>query len=157
MSSKKWARAKLYIGTKTAALASETAWTQIKGARIASGAFGKKWGTTDAGTFEDGYKRDAKTVFDTGSVSITGKRIMADPGQIALKAANDDKGDDPYNFRWVLDDDPGGSGSSPTTIKFRAQVIDFSFNGANPNNLVDFKSDLNLEDEIIEADAVPGA
>lgn len=156
---KKWAGARWFIGTKTTPLASETAWVEIEGARVASGGFGKEWQTTDATTFADGFRRNAKTIFDSGQLELTILRNIADPGQVALKAATDDKTDDPYNFKVDLDDnpDPSPGDGTPTSFRFAAQVHAFSGRAAGPLNLVEFMARLDLEDEVLEADADAGA
>jgi hypothetical protein len=157
MTTKVWAKAKWYIGTKTAALAAESSWTQVKGARVSSGTFGKEWKTTDDSVMEDGFTSMAKTIFDGGNLELTVKRVIADPGQIALKAACDDPSDAVYNFKLELNDNPGGAGDSPTTYKFQALVTSFSGKGPNTSNINEFSSKLDIEGEIIEADAVDAA
>jgi len=158
MARKKYAKARYFIGTKTAALESETAWTEIEGARSESGNAGKEWQTTDATVFADGFRRNAKTIYDSGQIDLMFLRNIADPGQVALKAACDDRTDEPYNFKVELDDnpDPAPGDGSPTTFRFRAQVQSFVRRGGQPTNLVEFTARLDLEDEVIEADASAG-
>ena len=158
MARKKWAGARWYIGTKTAALASETNWTAIEGARAASGSFGKEWQTADATTMADHFRRNAKTIFDAGQIELTMLRNMADPGQAALKSACNDKTDTPFNFKVELDDnpDPSPGDGNPSTFRFRAQVHAFSGRAGGPTNLVEFMARLDLEDELLEEDADTG-
>lgn len=152
MATKKWAKARWYIGTKTTPLENEAAWILITDGRAAGGSIGKEWRTTDATTFDDEDVRNAKTIFESGQIDLTYLPKLADPGQVALKAACDDSSDDPYNFKLELNDAPVSG--TPTTFLFHAQVTARTIRGGNPTNILEAMARLDLQGEVIEQEAV---
>jgi hypothetical protein len=131
------------IGGKTSitALENETSWVTITGARATAGDVGKTWQQTDATTFDNDDRRQAKTIFEAGQLDLTFLRQAADAGQAALSAACDDT-EDSYNFRCEL--------RNGYAFRYSVQVVSFTRRGGNPTSLLEFMSRLDIEGEVIE-------
>ena len=65
---------------------------------------------------------------DEGQISFECNLIPSDVGQTGLREDRASRA--LRNFKFLLTDDPGGTGSSPTTLEFSAFVLNFSISGA---------------------------
>lgn len=140
--------AKLYIGTTAENGASDT-YTQIK--RVTSiGEVGPETSAIDVTALEDYAREKIKGMRDHGDVEIEISRITSDPGQAALKAAADDDGDLPYNFRIEFDDQITPVTGNKTKIEFKAHVLAFRIAPVQVNGVVKVKSRLAITGETTE-------
>jgi hypothetical protein len=65
---------------------------------------------------------------DEGQISFECNLIPSDEAQTGLRTDRANR--TLRNFKFLLTDDPGGSGSSPTTLEFSAFVLNFSISGS---------------------------
>jgi hypothetical protein len=128
---------KVYIGTTASDEGADT-FTEIKEIKQI-GEFGSEASIIDATALADAAKYKLKGTPDNGNVELSGNRAHTDAGQTALKAAADDVGDDPYNFRIVFSDKVTGGGTG-TTIKFKAIVTSFKTGVGGVDGLLGFVS-----------------
>ena len=131
---------RFYIGGNTLALASESSWTQIGGVKGTSGGAGVSYGTTDASSFGDTFKQMAKTMAEAGDLELTMNYLIADAGQVALRAAAANKSNVPYNFKIEVDDDAASVGDNPTKILTKVRVLSFENTIGGVNSLYEAKS-----------------
>ncbi len=153
----KGSKTKLYIGTNTADLASESSWTLIGRLREISGTIGDTWKTADATTIDDDYERTMKTIRAGGDVDLTVLLDLADAGQQALTAAKNDATGAPYNFKAEFSDKPAGAASTPTTLKWEAHVTSAPLAGISPTRLVERKIKLDIQGPVTEQAKVTAA
>ena len=113
------------IGTMAADPADDT-FTRVKGVDT-WGEFGPEAPVIDITATDDTSRQKLKGIPDLGDFTFGGNRSYKDAGQAALKAAADDVGDTPYNFKITFDDQPSG-GNNPTSISFKAIVTTFRTN-----------------------------
>lgn len=131
---------KLYIGTTAENAASDT-YTQIKRV-ISIGEVGPDTGMIDVTALEDYAREKIKGMRDEGDVEIEFSRVTSDAGQAALKAAAEDGGDLPYNFRIEFDDQITPVTGNKTKIEFKAQVTAFRVAPVQVNGVVKAKARL---------------
>ena len=144
-----------FIGglTSVSAPASETTWTQIKGAKAIGGNIGTTWASTDVTTLTDVYKQEIKTIADAGSIDLGGNYLAdggsntKDPGQAALQAAAlDADDDDVYNFKAVQ------AGNGMITY-FTGRVMSFETPFGTNANVREYKAKIKLVAALSEAAA----
>src|SRR5882724_1364582 len=82
------AGSKIYIGTSTAVLASETDWAEI-GEVTNLGEFGRKYDVVKFSPLGTRGVRKFKGSFDDGSMKLTVGRVTSDTGQARAQAALD--------------------------------------------------------------------
>ena len=123
-------------------------WTEIKG-------------TTDLGTFGDTAElitsnqiavartRKAKGTRNAGSAQIVADLDYADPGQLALIAAERTK--DAYAFKMVLADGPAGG--TPSARYFVALVMSTAEAYSEANSAMKLNATLEIDSNIVRVDA----
>lgn len=101
---------------------------------------------TDLGTFGRVYQeivaqsigtrgdRKFKGTYNDGQMTIKVNRDYADAGQTAVDTALDSDSD--YNFRITLNDNEDGGFTNPTTITFKAKVMQFPLELGGPNSMM---------------------
>jgi len=132
--SKTWAKAKFFIGTNTTALASETAWTEVKGWVGGGPGGGGEFAMVDTSSIDDEVETSQKGSQAAGESTITVIANPADAGQIACAAAAAVINGAPFNFKFELADDAVSAGNNPTKWTFTAHVRGFALNPANGRN-----------------------
>lgn len=167
MPRKKNRRTKFYIGTKTTALASETAWTEIEGIQTIGGSIGLQFAAINATALTDSINQEVKGLPDAGDIDLT---FMLETtaasattphyaaGQKLLKDACDDESDAAYNFKIDLDDNPDTAGDgTPTRFTFQGHVMNFRANFGGNNTMVTGRSQIQLTTAVTFAAANDGA
>lgn len=98
-----------------------------------------------------------KGSFDFGSVAINFGRDLTDAGQQDMQDAADDVSDEDYNIKIEMNDTPKtGTAPTPTFIYLKAQVMSFTTNINQINNITGGTANLGIND-VIEVPAAPGA
>lgn len=142
----KGSKTKLFIGGNTVDLpADETTWTEVGRVRSLDGTLGNTWKSADATTLDDDYERVLKTIRDGGKVDATVLLDLANAGQTAMKAAEDDGYGAPYNFKIECGDKPTGAGSKPTTVYFEALVMSSTVPGINNQRIIERKYMMDIQ------------
>lgn len=139
---------RFYIGT-TADDGTTDTYTQIKRCK-AFDAFGLESPVIDVTAYEDTVKQKLKGVADAGDLAIGGNRVFTDAGQNALKAASEDAGDTPYNFRVEKD----GAGASAANLRwsFKAMVTMFRDKpGAVDNGVMEYEGKLAVTSAVTQS------
>ena len=153
MAFKKTSKSKLYIGTNTTALASESSWTEIEGVKNIGGSAGSEWVTADGTVFSDDYQQNYKVIKKGGDMEITLQRDLDLPGQNALQTAFLSKLQAPYNFKVAFDDDAAGGTDEPSTILFPARVLSFGATPGGVTSSLEAKAKLDITGATIETAA----
>jgi hypothetical protein len=123
---------KIYIGGK-GPLLDESAF-QLIGEIVNPGEFGRVYEEIQHTSLDNRNVRKFKGSRNDGNMNMQLGRDPSDDGQADLIVALDD--DDDYNFKVELNDDPGGTGDSPTTILFKAKVMSYTTNIGDANSIV---------------------
>jgi hypothetical protein len=89
--------ATIWIGTTATDGATDT-YVEIAKAKQVSTFGGGAYTMTDTTALGDTIRQTTKTLLDPADIDLEINELPADAGQIALKAAFDSTGDDPYNF-----------------------------------------------------------
>jgi hypothetical protein len=112
----------LWIGT-TATLQTSDSYTEV--AEVVSiPVFGLAYDSFGFTALADGFERIFKSTGKGGSPSVSLGRQASDAGQLAIQNALPDHLD--YNFKVVLNDSSGVTGSAGTIIYFKAKVLSYS-------------------------------
>lgn len=136
----------VYIGT-TASDPSGDTFTQVKRVKRI-GELGPEAPIIDATALEDSAKEKLKGIADSGDVELGGNRVYTDAGQNALKAAAEDTGDVPYNFRVEV---PGaGAAGADIRYSFKALASKFRDNPGQVDGLVEFAAMLAISGAITQ-------
>jgi len=147
---------KIYIGSKTTALASETAWVEV-GEVENLNEFGDVFTPVLFTSLNDGRVRKGKGTADAGDLALVVGFDGDDTGQIALKAAAADTTSSPYNFRVTLNNAPPfvapATGSTPTEFRFRALVMGLRFTVGAADSTVTAATTISITTEITETAA----
>jgi len=112
----------LFIGT-TATLQTTDSYTEV--AEVVSiPVFGLAYDSFGFTALSDGFERIFKSTGKGGTPSVSLGRQAGDAGQTAIQNALPDHLD--YNFKVVLNDSSGTTGSVGTLIYFKAKVLSYS-------------------------------
>lgn len=132
---------KLFIGT-TAANALSDSYTEV--AEIVNmGEFGRVYEQINYSTLGNRNVRKFKGQRDDGNMELELGRKANDPGQAAMIVALDT--DQDYNFKVTLNDDTDTTGSTPTTVYFKAKVMGYRTNVGGPNQVVGARTTLGIQ------------
>lgn len=118
-----------YIGT-TASNGASDSYTEITGAKQVGGDVGGTYQVVDTTDISDLVKQETKTLLDPGQADLEMHEIVDDAGQAAIKAAFEDTGDVPYNFKVVY---PTGD-----SRRYKAKVMSYQpmVGGANAIRMI---------------------
>ena len=106
------------------------------------GDFGRKYTLVTHNPVGDRATYKFKGSYDDGALQLQMARVPDDAGQEVIVTALDS--DDKYNFKVELDDNPGGTGSAPTTFKFKGLVMSYTANVGSVNNIVQSMVELQI-------------
>lgn len=152
------AGAKLFIGDTTECDTIEdyemVAWTEV-GEVENFGEFGKAYQLVTFNPVGDKRTRKFKGAYNEGAISLVLGRSPDDSGQAALRVAVDDPRS--YNFKITLDDDPGVTGSNPTTFYFAGKAMSYTINLADVNAVVRSTATIEIDSDILEQAASDGS
>lgn len=148
--------AKLYIGAAIAQKSTDfvqtdftsQTWTQI-GEIEGLGSLGDTAGTIDFTGITDARKRVRKGARSAGTMEIVMGIDSADPGQIALIAAEKSSSD--FAFKLVLPDAP--SGGTPSERYFIALVLSQSENFDKADSVMKLTASLAVNSNVVRVDA----
>lgn len=132
---------KLYIGT-TAANPVGDSYIEITEIQN-MGDFGRMYEQINYSTLGDRNVRKFKGQRDDGNMELELGRKANDPGQAAMIVALDT--DQDYNFKATLNDDTDTTGSTPTTVYFKAKVMGYRTNVGGPNQVVGARTTIGIK------------
>ncbi len=146
---------KLFIGTVNVgaddvALAAEQNWTEI-GEVTNLPEFGKVYTKVEHKPIAKRATFKFKGGFDNGSVALDMARSPSDTGQALCIAALDNDND--FNFKVEFNDEPAGSPSSPTTLRFCGKIMSYTTNVGTRDGIIAARVMLEIDGDIQEAAA----
>ena len=92
--------------------------------------------------------------YNDGALGLEMGRATDDAGQAILVTARDS--DDPIAFSITYNDDPGGTGSSPTIQYFQGLVMSYTTNTGDGNQVLGATCQVEISGDILEIDKVVG-
>jgi hypothetical protein len=130
------AKTKLFIGgagDSSAGPVTEGAYVEV-GEISNMGEFGDQFELITFAALSDRNVRKFKGTRNSGSLTLELGQDISDDGQNDLRTALESDLD--FNFKIELNDDPGGTGDSPTTYYFQAKVMSFVVNVGEVNSII---------------------
>ncbi len=93
--------------------------------------------------------------YNDGTMTLAMGRATDDAGQAIMKTAVDS--DLPISFSITYNDDPGGSGSSPTIQYFQGLVMSYPTETGDGNQILAANTQIEISGDILEIDKVVGS